>query len=70
MSDNNSLKAYFEELVKKHRNLDEEITKLEKSYNVHEEVRRLKTQKLFYKDELHRIKTQIENTGPRTNGSH
>lgn len=70
MSNNNNLKVYFEELVKKHRKLDEEITSLEKGYNVQEEVRRLKTQKLFYKDELHRIKSQLENTEPRTNGSH
>ena len=70
MTDINNLKAYFEELVKKHRKLDEEITSLEKGYNVQEEVRRLKTQKLFYKDEMHRIKSQIENMEPKVNGSH
>jgi uncharacterized protein YdcH (DUF465 family) len=69
MTDIGGLKAYFEELVKKHRKLDEDITELQKSYNVHEEVRRLKTQKLFYKDELHRVKSQIESTGLDTNGS-
>lgn len=70
MTDINNLKAYFDELVKKHRQLDEEIIKLEQSYVVQEQIRRLKTQKLFYKDEMHRIKSQLENMEPGVNGSH
>jgi uncharacterized protein YdcH (DUF465 family) len=70
MTDINNLKAYFDELVKKHRQLDEEIIKLEQSYVVQEQIRRLKTQKLFYKDEMHRIKSQLENMEPKVNGSH
>ena len=50
-----SLEAHLEELIKKHRALDEEITELEKHHNVTEEIRKLKTQKLWLKDEIHRI---------------
>jgi len=63
-----SLKAHLEELVKKHRKLDEDIIELGQHRNVQEDIRRLKTQKLFYKDEIHRINSQIKNSGTGTNG--
>tara|TARA_B110000305_G_C19160693_1_gene502443 strand:+ start:553 stop:750 length:198 start_codon:yes stop_codon:yes gene_type:complete len=58
-----SLETYLEELIKKHRVLDEEIEKLEHHHNVTEEVRKLKTQKLWLKDEIHRIQRQIADNG-------
>jgi hypothetical protein len=58
-----SLETHLEELIKKHRALDEEITELEKHHNVTEEIRKLKTQKLWLKDEIHRIHHQIANNG-------
>tara|TARA_R110000772_G_scaffold75196_1_gene163308 strand:+ start:23 stop:205 length:183 start_codon:yes stop_codon:yes gene_type:complete len=58
MSDD-SLGAHFKELKRKHRALDEEIEKLEQHHNVTDAVRRLKTQKLWLKDEIHRIESQI-----------
>lgn len=47
------------ELKRKHRKLDEEIIQLEKSYVVDDTIRRLKTQKLWYKDEIHRLENVI-----------
>lgn len=58
-----SLETHLEELIKKHRALDEEITELEKHHNVTEEIRKLKTQKLWLKDEIHRIQHQITDNG-------
>ena len=54
-----SLESHYKELMKKHRDLDNEIIELQKHYTVNEEVRRLKTQKLWLKDEIHRIKVQL-----------
>ena len=55
-----NLKQYVTELTKKHRALDEKIIQLEKRLYVDQELRSLKTQKLFYKDELHRIQNKID----------
>lgn len=64
-----TLKAYVAELTKKHRALDEKIIELEKQLYVDQEVRTLKTQKLFYKDELHRIQNKITAMENGVNGS-
>jgi uncharacterized protein YdcH (DUF465 family) len=64
-----NLKAYIAELTKKHRALDEKIIELEKKLYVDQEVRTLKTQKLFYKDELHRIQNKINAMENGVNGS-
>ena len=50
----------MESLTVRHRDLDNEILELERHYSVNEEVRRLKTQKLWLKDEIHRIKRDLE----------
>jgi uncharacterized protein YdcH (DUF465 family) len=55
-------------LKTKHRHLDEEIQKLEKSYAITDEIRRLKTQKLWLKDEIHRIEKEL--LGSMPNGFH
>jgi uncharacterized protein YdcH (DUF465 family) len=55
-----SLQSHLESLTVRHRNLDNEILELERHYSVNEEVRRLKTQKLWLKDEIHRIQRDLE----------
>lgn len=64
-----NLKQYVTELTKKHRALDEKIIQLEKRLYVDQEVRSLKTQKLFYKDELHRIQNKLDAMENGVNGS-
>lgn len=59
------MQEHLVELKRKHRKLDEEIVELEKSYVVDEEIRKLKTKKLWYKDEIHRLENLIE-VGKRT----
>jgi len=55
-----SLQSHLESLTVRHRDLDNEILELERHYSVNEEVRRLKTQKLWLKDEIHRIQRDLE----------
>jgi uncharacterized protein YdcH (DUF465 family) len=66
MSSNDKLIAYFEELKKRHRELDTLIEAKNHNYNVTDEVRILKTQKLWLKDEMHRIQARIK--GPTVDG--
>lgn len=49
------LKARLEELKRKHRDLDTLIEIKYHNQNIADEVRKLKTQKLWLKDEIHRI---------------
>lgn len=69
-NEHDKIKGYLEELRKKHRNLDEEIKKLETIYNVNENIRRLKTHKLFLKDEIYRLESQLISLGTEVNGYH
>ena len=55
-----SLHSHLQSLTVRHRDLDNEILELERHYSVNEEVRRLKTQKLWLKDEIYRIKKDLE----------
>ena len=63
------LKAHLEELRKKHRSLDEEITELSQT-SITAELRQLKTQKLWIKDEIYRIESQLISSGEQVNGYH
>ncbi len=54
-----SLEAHLDELVKKHRKLDEEVEQLS-TRHISAELRQLKTQKLWLKDEIHRIQKQLK----------
>ena len=56
-----SLQSHLESLTVRHRDLDNEILELERHYSVNEEVRRLKTQKLWLKDEIYRIQKDLKN---------
>ena len=69
MSDTDKLVHRLEELRKKHRELDNHIKKL---YNksVTEELRKLKTEKLWLKDEIYRIERQLISEGVYVNGYH
>ena len=68
--DKSKLQSHLNELRKKHRELDDDIINLQKGYNVHEKVRRLKTEKLWLKDEIYRIEEELLNEGVNTNGYH
>jgi hypothetical protein len=65
-SDDDKLNAHLEELRRKHRELDTLIETKYHNYNITDEVRKLKTQKLWLKDEIHRVEAQLK--GPTVNG--
>ena len=57
--EDDKLDARLEELKRKHRELDTLIETKYHNQNITDEVRRLKTQKLWLKDEIHRIETLL-----------
>jgi uncharacterized protein YdcH (DUF465 family) len=59
MFEKDKLQSHLEELVRRHRKLDDEISHLS-SHHISAELRQLKTQKLWLKDEIHRIQRQLE----------
>jgi hypothetical protein len=61
--DDDKLKAHLEELKRKHRELDDYISMEFNNQNIIPEVYKLKTQKLWLKDEIHRIETKLLNHG-------
>jgi hypothetical protein len=65
---NDSLRAHLEELKRKHRLLDSEVEDLLQNRNYDIQMRKLKTEKLWLKDEIHRIETQLETMETRING--
>ena len=65
---NDSLRAHLEELKRKHRLLDNEVEDLLQNRNYDIQMRKLKTEKLWLKDEIHRIETQLETMETRING--
>lgn len=67
--EDDKLNARLEELKRKHRELDEHISTVYHNQNISPEVYRLKTQKLWLKDEIHRIETRLFNVEPKLNGT-
>jgi len=67
-TDDDKLKAHLEELKRKHRELDDYIKIEFNNQNIIPEVYKLKTQKLWLKDEIHRIETKLLNHGIIANG--
>ena len=69
MSDTDKRLRRLEELRKKHKELDSHIKKL---YNnaITEELRKLKTEKLWLKDEIYRIERELISEGVYVNGYH
>ena len=57
------LLAHYDELKRKHRELDEELKIKYNNMTVTEEVRRMKTMKLYLKDEMHRINAYLIQKG-------
>lgn len=57
------LHARYEELKRKHKELDHLLEVQYNNVTVTEEVRRMKTMKLWLKDEMHRINQQIIQEG-------
>jgi hypothetical protein len=54
------LRSHLEELTRKHRELDTELEVKYNNMDITPEVRRLKTMKLYLKDEIHRINSKLE----------
>jgi uncharacterized protein YdcH (DUF465 family) len=57
------LRAHYEELERKHRELDNDIESMYSNAYVTDEVRRMKTMKLYLKDEMHRINSYLIQKG-------
>ena len=57
--ESDKIRAHLEELERKHRTLDELIESRYHNVTVDEEVRKLKTMKLYLKDEIHRLNAQL-----------
>lgn len=57
--EDDKLNAHLEELRRKHRELDTYIEETFQNQNISPEVYRLKTQKLWLKDEIHRIESKL-----------
>lgn len=53
------LTSRLEDLEIRHRKLDEEIKEMYIKFEKDEIINRLKTQKLWLKDEIHRIQTKL-----------
>ena len=54
------ISAHLQELFVKHRKLDEEITVLFNNFESEHTLNRMKTQKLWLKDEIHRLETELK----------
>ena len=57
------LAVHLQELYKKHRSLDEEIKMLYNKFESEQILNRMKTQKLWLKDEIHRLETELKQLG-------
>lgn len=68
-NEGDKLQSHLEELKRKHRELDEHIETVYQNKNLTPEVYRLKTQKLWLKDEIHRIEGKLSSSETGLNGS-
>jgi len=57
------LRAHYDELERKHRELDNELIERYNNQTITDEARRLKTMKLYLKDEMHRINSYLIQKG-------
>ncbi len=63
MSDNlDKLESHFEELQRRHRQIDNYLKDEYNNQTITQEVRMLKTQKLWLKDEMHRIQRKLNDS--------
>jgi len=59
----NKLAHYLQELYQKHKELDNDIDLLYTKYTPDQEINKLKTKKLWLKDEIHRVEAQLKELG-------
>ena len=57
------LRPHYAELERKHRELDDELIERFNNQTITDEVRRMKTMKLYLKDEMHRINLYLIQKG-------
>jgi uncharacterized protein YdcH (DUF465 family) len=62
-SEEDKVRSHYDELLRKHQELDKEIEARYNNVTVSEEVRRMKTMKLYLKDEMHRINEYLIQKG-------
>jgi len=63
MGDNlDKLESHFEELKRRHRQIDNYLKDEYNNQTITQEVRMLKTQKLWLKDEMHRIQRKLDDS--------
>ena len=62
-NEKDKLLAHYEELERKHRELDNELHERYNNESVTEDARRMKTMKLYLKDEMHRINSYLVQQG-------
>jgi len=62
-SEEDKLRAHYDELKRKHRELDEELETRYNNITVSDDIRRMKTMKLYLKDEMHRINAYLIQKG-------
>jgi len=55
--------VHLKEVIKKHRSLDDEIIKLQKSFATDQTVNMMKTKKLWFKDEINRLENELKALG-------
>jgi hypothetical protein len=59
----NKIAVHLQELYRKHRSLDDKIKVLYNKWEDDYKVNRLKTEKLWLKDEIHRLETELKELG-------
>jgi hypothetical protein len=62
-NEEDKLRSHYEELKRKHLELDKEIEERYNNVTISEDVRRMKTMKLYLKDEMHRINEYLIQKG-------
>ena len=62
-SEEDKIRNRIVELEKRHRKLDTDIEILYNNITISEEVRRMKTMKLYLKDEIHKLNSKLVQLG-------
>ena len=61
--EHDKIATHLQELYRKHRALDDEVKELYNKFVDDKIVNRLKTKKLWLKDEIHRLETELKALG-------
>ena len=62
-SEEDKIRNHYEELKRRHKELDNEIAFRYNNITADDEVRKMKTMKLYLKDEMHRINEYLIQKG-------